>query len=255
VLKYILIIILTIQFWSSVNAHAQSNDNVEILTANLSPYSMKEGPREGYLVEIIAMVEERVGVKSPLRYLPWTRAQRLAKTENNKIIFPLTRIKQREEHYTWLFDVAPIELVFVVKGEQEMTMEQARSLPWVTVQKSTPFEHFLRDNGFRNLIESPSPSDVHIRLLERGRVEAWFTARILARYALRDYKEKDFAISRPVISSRVYIAASKHFPKDLVNKYRKAYNELVGEGKIKEILQKYGYEKRVYENINPPSMN
>jgi len=241
-LKVIGVIILLFLFGSSIYRPVYADSPVKLLTADLSPFSIKDKQRPGFMVEIVRAIEQRLGRKADIRFLPWPRAQRRALTHPNKVIFPVTRISARETRYSWLIDVVPMELVFVTKNGHKLSLDEARKLRWISVQQDTPFDHFLRENGFRNLTPSPLGAKNHVKRLASGRVDAWFTARVLAYEGLKGYHPDYFTMSDPVVRYQVYIAASKDFPEDLKQRYRLVYAALKADGTIDKILHKYGYK-------------
>ncbi len=225
-------------FWT-ISPAALANNEIELVTADLSPYSIEVGLRPGFFVEIVTLIEDRLKTMRPVDFYPWPRAQMIAGTQSNKLIFPLVRTPQREKRYNWLIDVASIDYVFVTLDGRSLTLEEARKLERITVQQSTPFESFLQDQGFDNLISSPNASDNHLRLLKAKRVEAWFTAKDLAEFALLEEDDIQPTMSPPIQSSRVYIATSKSFPNKIVGDYRRVFNELKGDGTVDYILKQY----------------
>lgn len=237
-LKHLYISLFWLACWLFQPA-AHASDDVELVTADLSPYSIEVGLRPGFLIEIISLIEDRLKTNRPVDFYPWPRAQMLARTQANRIIFPLTRTPTREAHFNWLLDVAPIEMVFVTLDGHRLTLDQARQLGRITVQQSTPFESFLKSQGFNNLISSPRASQSHLRLLEAKRVDAWFTAKDLAEFALMDETQLTASYSKPIKTWRVYIATSKEFPKGLADDYRRIFNELKADGTVDHILRQY----------------
>ena len=239
-MKLRLYVITLIFMGLSCNVVANENDKIEIVTSDLSPYSIEVGLRPGFMVEVLSLIEQRLNRQSPIHYYPWPRSQMLARSNDNHIIFPLTRTVKREKDYDWAIDVAPIEFVFVGFGYEHLTLAQAKQLDRITVQSSTPFESFLLKNGFKNVVASPHASETHLRLLEHNRVQAWFTAKDLAQYALLDNKKmKGLKISEAMHVERVYFAMSKKFPPSLKAEYIRVFNELREDGTIDYILKQY----------------
>lgn len=229
---------LILSFWSF--SALAGNDDIQIVTSDLSPYSIDVGMRPGFMVEIVLMIEDGLETGRTPQFYPWSRAQKLTQIRGNHLIFPLTRTPEREDLYDWLIDVAPIEYVFVTLDGRELTLKEAKKLERITVQHSTPFQQFLTRHNFTNLIATPSSSETPLRLLEGGRVQAWFTSKALAHYALEG---KSFAqkakMSHPIKTSRVFIASSKDFPSDVKRAYQRIFYELVEDGSIDYILKQY----------------
>jgi len=236
--KFFNIFLSVLLFWS-FSAFA-ANDDVKVVTSELSPYSINVGLRPGFMIEVLFLIENRLGTHRLPHFYPWTRAQMLTQTKPNHIIFPLTRTPEREKLYDWLIDVAPIEYVFVTLNGEILTLEEAKKLRRITVQQSTPFQQFLEREGFTNLIITPNGAETHLRLLKSGRVQAWFTSKALAQYAVRDLKYvSKVKLSLPFKTSRVFFASSKKFPQDLKTAYQRIFSELVEDGTIDHILRQY----------------
>lgn len=217
-----------------------AKDDIQIVTSDLSPYSIDVGMRPGFMVEIVLKIEERLGTGRTPQFYPWSRAQKLTELGKNHLIFPLTRTPEREDAYHWLIDVAPIEYVFVTLDGRELTLEEAKKLNRITVQQSTPFQQFLARHNFTSLITTPSASETPLRLLESGRVQAWFTSKALAQYALEGQRFAQKAkMSEPIKTSRVFIASSKDFPADIQRAYQRIFYDLVEDGTIDYILKQY----------------
>ncbi len=217
-----------------------ANDDVKIVTAELPPYSIEVGMRPGLMLEIISLIQDRLEGKHRTLFYPWPRAQMLAKSNPNHIIFPLTRTPDREDHYDWAINVLQVDSVFVTLDGRKLTLDEAKKLDLITVQQSTPFEEFLLDQGFTNIVSSPHSTDRHLLLMERNRVEAWFTSRDLAQYVIANSKLASQArMSDPIQSGQIYIAFSKKFPPSLRQKYIDIYDELKEDGTIDYILKQY----------------
>jgi polar amino acid transport system substrate-binding protein len=232
-------LLLAALYFSPVEADTQQ-DQVRLITAHLLPYSIQGGAQPGFMIELVEEIERRLGSDRQIKYLPWPRSLRLVKREPNHIIFPLTRTPEREEHYIWAIKVAPIEMVFVTLDGKSLSMAQARELESLSVQQDTPFEQFLKRNGFDNLISLPDAAPLHIRLLQVKRTQAWFTAKDLARYAwLEQRVQEPLVLGDSVYRSDVYIATSRQFPSEVASAYRRAFDVIVRDGGFAAIMQRY----------------
>ncbi|MDV7341178.1 transporter substrate-binding domain-containing protein [Terasakiella sp. A23] len=210
------------------------------MTAELPPYSIEVGMRPGLMVEILSMIEHRLKGRHKPHYYPWPRAQMLTRANANHIIFPLTRTPEREPYYDWAINVMQVDSVFITLDGRKLSLEEAKKLDLITVQQSTPFEEFLKKEGFINIVSSPQPAERHLLLLQKKRVEAWFTSRDLAQYALAENGLSEKAtLSEPMESGQIYIAFSKQFPPSLRQQYIDVYNELKEDGSIAYIMKQY----------------
>jgi len=214
--------------------------SVNIVTADLPPYSIEVGLRPGILVEIIQAMNDRLEIQSPVEFYPWSRAQLKAKSDVNHIIFPLTRTPDREDHYDWAIEVMPIQMVFVSFNGERLTIDQARALDLIAVQQATPFAEFLKGENFRNLQSSAQGSERLFNMLRRDRADAWFTSKALAEYLIsKNHLEKSVQLSEPISNGHIYIAFSKKFPPSLRQEYIETYQKLKEDGTIDYILKQY----------------
>ncbi len=236
----ILALALALAF-SLSQAKADSRQHgVRLITAHLLPYSIMGGAQPGFMVEVVKEIERRLGSERPIEFIPWSRSLRLAMREPDYIIFPLTRTQEREPHYQWTINVAPIEMLFVTLDGKPLSLAQAKGLSRISVQQDTPFEQFLELNGFENLLALTDPGPQHIRLMEIGRTEAWFTAKDLAIYTWNEQKAiTPLTFGDVVYRSDVYIATSKKFPTRLASDYQRVFKEMIEDGTLEEIMTAY----------------
>lgn len=214
--------------------------DIRLVTAHLLPYSIQEGRQQGFMVELVREIERRLETNRPVRFLPWSRAIRDTQLSPNHVIFPLTRTPEREAHFDWAIEVAPIHLVFVTLNGRKLDLVQARRLDAIAVQQDTPFEQYLRQQGFTNLVVTTSAAPIPIRMLRAGRVQAWFTARDLAAYSLKEqFVSEPASYSAPITSGSVYIALSREFPAALRQAYLHTFDEMKRDGTFQHIMDQY----------------
>ncbi len=223
----------------SATAAADSHA-ITLVTAHLLPYSIQEGREQGLMVELVREIEQRLGTNRPIRFLPWPRAVRNARSSPNHIIFPLSRTPEREPDFDWAIEVTQIDLVFVTLNGQHLDLEQARRLDAIAVQQNTPFEQYLRQQGFSNLVITTSAAAIPIRMLRAGRVDAWFTARDLATYSMREqFVTEPISYSDPITSANIYIALSPEFPAELRQAYQRTFEAMRQDGTTQRIIGHY----------------
>lgn len=227
----------------SLSVRAEGLDEVKLISADLRPYSIQEGGRSGLIADVVIEIERRLGSNRSIDFLPWSRSQRRVMSQPNHLIFPLTRTADREAHYNWLIKVAPIELVFVTLNGTVLSVEDAQKLEKISVHQDTPFEYFLKEHGFKNIVRVHDSFLTHISLLQKKRTQGWFTAKDIAIYwgAETDLKEA-LTFSEALNVGDLYIATSKVFPKDVALAYQHAFQEMAADGTYAAILDRYrGY--------------
>lgn len=218
----------------------QAAEKIKVVTTEIPPYTLEIGMRPGIMIELLKLLEDRTGQKHEIVFYPWARAQMLVQSNPNHIIFPLARTPQREDKYDWALKVMQVDAVFVTVNGQKLSLEDARKLDHITVQQSSPFEALLKQKGFTNVVASARTPYQHLRLLEKGRVQAWYTSKDHAQFTMADTPVAATAkFSDPVKSEDVYMAFSKEFPPSLRQKYIDAFNNLKKDGMIEYIRKQY----------------
>jgi len=213
---------------------------ITLVTAHLLPYSIRQGREPGLMVELVEEIERRLGTNRPIQFLPWPRAFRNARLSPNHIIFPLARTAEREADFDWAIEVAPLAPVFVTLNGKRLDLAQARQQHAIAVQQNSPFEQYLRQQGFTNLVVTTSAAPIPIRMLRAGRVDAWFTARDLAAYSIREqFVTEPVSYGEPVFTSSIYIALSREFPDPIRQVYRHIFDEMRQDGTYQRILKHY----------------
>lgn len=233
------LLFITLLFFTNAGQAFSTEPIIRLVTSDLAPYAIKNGTLPGIFIEVMQEVGKRLNQTYVVDFYPWTRAQHIATRKDGIIIFPLTRTPEREDLYQWLYPIAPIELVFVSHFSKKMDLETAKKLGQIIVQNSTPAEAFLRARGFNNLVITPMAAARNIVLLQRERVDAWFTGKGFAEYMIAQNQVHNLHISAPVLSSDLYVAASKSMPVEQAAALRHVLKELVQNGTVESILQKY----------------
>ncbi len=223
----------------SSSTSSEAHD-ITLVTAHLLPFSIQEGRQQGFMVELVREIERRLGTNRPVRFLPWPRAYRNALLSPNHVIFPLARIPEREADFDWAIQVAPLTPVFVTLNGKRLNLQTARQQGAIAVQQNSPFEQYLRKRGFTNLVITTSAAPIPIRMLRAGRVDAWFTARDLAAYSMREqFVTEPITYSEPIFSVNIYIALSREFPAELRQVYLDAFHEMKKDGTVDRIMGDY----------------
>lgn len=216
------------------------DQQITLVTAQLLPYSIQEGRQQGFMVDLVREIERRLGTNRPVRFLPWPRAYRNARLSPNHVIFPLARTAEREPYFDWAIKVASLKPVFVTLNGERLDLARARRQEAIAVQQNSPFEQYLKEQGFKNLVVTTSAAPIPIRMLRAGRVDAWFTARDLAAYSMQEqFVTEPITYSAPVFSSNVYIAFSREFPDDLRQIYLRTFDEMRQDGTYQRIMSRY----------------
>jgi polar amino acid transport system substrate-binding protein len=225
---------------------AHATELTVIVSADFDPltYSTPEGG-SGAMYDVAKELAKRVGQKFNIQFVPWARAQVIAKTEPNIGILPLARVPEREADYTWLVEIHREPYVFFALKDSKVdisTLEATRNLRIGTFAGSLS-EVLLHQKGFKNF-KSVATDAQNARMLKTGRIDAW-----VAPLSFRSrYKEKgglsaeDLRVGATLVTLHEYLAASKNLDAETIKKWREAFKAMKRDGSYATIMKKYGFE-------------
>jgi len=221
--------------------HAQE---LKLLSADLPPYSMKSGEKQGFVAEVAQEIARRIGQPPELHYAPWSRVYREVQTQPNRLLAPIARTPQREDKFTWVVPVFQDRMVLFTYGEDAdpMTLKEAAAAGRVAVQQDSLMHELARKRGIENLDVTPE-----LKLIARkmgvGRVQAWLSLESLAVFSLlQEGYDPDKLVAGEVISEfPVTIAGSPDLKPDQVKPWREAFEAMKADGTYDKIMAKYGF--------------
>lgn len=224
-------------------ARAEAPKDVQIVSTDLRPFSAEHPPdAPGALSEMVQEMQRSVGSSSAIQFMPWARAQMLAQTQPQTLIYPLTRTPERESQYQWLVKLYEQKFVFIAPrkaGLDLRNIEKLRDLRVAVMRGSVtgPQAHTL---GLRHPLEANSVEDM-ARMLQTGMCDLVFGSeainmRVLAQ---RGVPVSELAVSSPVLTGVIWLGASKDVTEQQALAWRQAMLELQSNGSYQRILKKY----------------
>jgi ABC-type amino acid transport substrate-binding protein len=219
---------------------AGAQETLKAVTANLAPYSIQGNHDEpGFSYELLTEMGKRAGLKIEMEFLPWLRALAVAKETPNTLLFTLARRPDREREYSWLVDMIDHEVVFATTKVPIDTVEQAKPLS-VSAVPGSPQERELKQANIR-LIESLEDPNRAAKMLERGRIDAWYTFDLRAAFV---WKKNGFSAASLVFGKsqrieRMYLAGHKDMSSAIKDRLQAAYDSLVKDGTYESLFRKY----------------
>ena len=228
-------------------AHSALSSELTILTENLPPLNYLENDvLVGPSVEIVKEIQRRVGSNEPIQVYPWARAYKIALEEKNVILFGMTYTKVREDKFKWVGPIATKRDILVAKkgsGIKINSLEDAKKVKRIGTLRDDTREHLLKSHGFTNL-ESVSDEQLNAKKLALGRIDLW-AIKIPGLRTVCDLAGVDYTEFEEVYHLReidLMIAFSKKTSDSILQKWRDAFNEMVADGTIARIHNKWNVE-------------
>lgn len=228
-------------------ATAQAKEVVELYMPEAPPLTLVafEGGY-GMVGDVTLAALARAGYLAELKVEPWARAQRTVAGGRNQLIIPLSRTPQREALYTWIAPIMPLQRAFFSLDEPVRSFAEARQrYQRIGVGLGTAQVEILRTQGFSDRqIVTHTLGDNPVLLLERGRIDAWFTGVPEALYIWPQHAKQQLQMSPVLTSTDLYLACSRDCDAQLAANLRAAVQSLHDEGVSRRLIEAYRFERR-----------
>jgi polar amino acid transport system substrate-binding protein len=218
-----------------------SKEKLDLHMAEAPPLTLNNATSGHGMVGDVALAAiSRAGYLSQLHVAPWLRAQKRVIEGDNQLIIPLSRTPERENFYTWIAPLMKMERAFFSLDNPVTDLAEARErYKRIAVGVGTPQLEFLKSHGFSDdQIVSIKLNDNPGRMLELGRVQAWFTGVPEGLYHWPGSRT-ELRMSPVMFSTDIYLACSRRCDKVLVEELRQAVEALRQEGVVQSIQDSY----------------
>ena len=216
-------------------------EGYRVLSSDRPPYAMQEGSSEaGFCVEVAQELGKRAGIKVTVEYMPWARAQEQAKQAVDVLLPCINKTKSREAEYSWLAGLNEVATAFFTSSKPVNGMEEAKAVGSVTVILGSEQEKDLGKAGLKN-IEAQDEPETSAKMLEAGRVDAWYVHDLRALYIWRTlgFDANKLVMGKKFAPTIQYLAGHKDIPADDAKKFADAYSAMVKDGSYDTLYAKY----------------
>ncbi|WP_299690185.1 transporter substrate-binding domain-containing protein [uncultured Tateyamaria sp.] len=222
--------------WTSLAAEPRDR----VVAAHYPPL-MVAGDTEypGYAIEIMREAARRAGRSVDITFLPFERAIFELQNTPGTLMPALFRGKERDDLFLWVVDINVAELRFASTTGRIDDLDTARALKSIVVETGTTGEILLNRRAFENVIRMHDPA-ASARMLESGRVEAWFLTKSNMQRVWSALDASPALIFGDIIHSvPISMVASTDLPDDVTAAYRTAVQSMYDDGTLTGILERY----------------
>ena len=216
---------------------------VDAFTSNIPPFSIEQGPRVGFVREIVSAIADRLGTNVTIVYgKSWPKSQEEAQSRPDTLIFPLARSKDREPNYQWVVKILDADVAFAsAPGRPKVeTDAAARALRGIGVRDGSPMVKDLQGRGYTNLVIAKTSAE-NARELNEGRIDAWYAPAPEIAFNWIELKLPGApAFGLKLDSAPIYVAASKITPGIDLAKWQATFAAMEKDGTRARILAAYG---------------
>lgn len=221
-------------------------DPLEIHIANAPPVTITANDAGYGIVGDVALAAiAMAGYKAKIQNLPWPRSQLLVSTGKDHLIIPLSRTAEREEKFTWIAPIMPMErALFTLDAPVSSFAEAKNKYKAIAVGAGTAQLEILKQQGFsEQQIHILKLGDSPLRMLQLGRIDAWFTGVPEGLYTWPESELRSIAgklrMSPVLHTVDLYLACSADCDAGIVRRLRSSVNSLRADGTIKKITRAY----------------
>ena len=231
--------------WACCTLTSLSAQTIQAVTEDAPPYTyVEQGKVVGPVTEVVEQSLQRAGFKDyRVSLYPWARAYDLAQKQPHVLIFLIARTPAREAQFHWTGEIMKIEYhLYRWRGRSvEVPQLDAARAYSIGVMRDDVRQQYLQSKGFTKLVVSSQPLD-NFRKLVNGQVDLVpLTAGevpSLCKEAAVDCAQLERVLTLHEASTGLYMAYSRPTPPEVVERTRKAFEQLQAEGAVKRLLAK-----------------
>ncbi|WP_410017503.1 substrate-binding periplasmic protein [Pseudomonas sp. 6D_7.1_Bac1] len=215
---------------------------IELFIPDAPPLTFVDDAKgHGIVGDVVLMAVAEAGYVAHVQALPWARSQKHVSEQQDILIAPLSRTPEREQHFTWIAPIMPMERAFFSLKQPVSSFEEARKVYRVIgVGLGSAQEEILRAQGFSSEQIYPlTIGDNPAQMLLKGRIDAWFNGIPESQYIWPKVSRHTLLMSPVMNRADLYLACSKQCSPQLVQDLRKAVATLRSDGALARIQKRY----------------
>ncbi|MFT4907433.1 MAG: polar amino acid transport system substrate-binding protein [Oleispira sp.] len=219
-----------------------------IVTEQYPPYNYEEqGSIKGMSTEVVSAVLKELDLEVDIEIYPWARAYDMASTQENVLIYSISRTPQRESLFNWVGVIASIDFtIFALERRQDINIQSLEDIRayMLGLVRGDALEQFFSANNFTE-IERVNTNKQAMEMLLASRTDLWPISKQAGAYILKKNNMIPAQTVRAVFeleefsSEDLYMAFSRSTNKKLVNDFKRALEKIKENGIYNEIISRY----------------
>ncbi|MDW5376865.1 transporter substrate-binding domain-containing protein [Halomonas sp. HP20-15] len=215
-------------------------------TEELPPYNfLQDGEADGVSVDIVKEIQRRLGRRTPIEFVPWTRGYQTVMEAAGSALFTTVRNAEREELFQWVGPIGHTQVKLYGRRDSGLAIDSladARRVESIGTYQDDAGEQYLKRHGFTNLYGHRSAASI-ARNLAAGRIKLWVSgeqnaAEIIAQ---SDSPRADFKAFYTLYEARFYIAFSTATPPAVVELWQQTLDAMRADGSLARIYRHWGF--------------
>jgi len=210
------------------------------------PYQIDDnGKLTGVNTEIIRAIFHNSGVPFEIKYVPWSRAQRIVGDDSrkNSAIYCLAKTKQRERKYKWVgvYFYQKVDFLTLKNSGVKIDSRDDVKKYIIGLVRGDMMTEQLKSQGYLNRYEIVRDDILNIKKLFKKRVQAIVTSELAAKYIAKENGLDPNQIEAQYEASTdgFNLALSQKTPDEVYRKLKTSLNKLLNDGTIKKIIHNW----------------
>jgi polar amino acid transport system substrate-binding protein len=219
-----------------------------IVTEQYPPYNYEErGSIKGMSTEVVSAVLKELDLEVDIEIYPWARAYDMASTQENVLIYSISRTPQRESLFNWVGVIASIDFtIFALERRQDINIQSLEDIRayMLGLVRGDALEQFFSANNFTE-IERVNTNKQAMEMLLASRTDLWPISKQAGAYILKKNNMIPAQTVRAIFeleefsSEDLYMAFSRSTNKKLVDDFKRALEKIKENGIYNEIISRY----------------
>jgi len=219
---------------------------LDVMTENYPPFNYKDKNQKitGMTTDIVLEIMKSIDEVDEIKMMPWARAYKQITNNQNKVLFSMTRTKQREYLFKWVGPIADNSWVFYARSDSKIkinSLEDARNEKYkIGTYLDGANELFLKENDFYNLYSVPNDL-LNVKKLIKGRIDLWAAGETQGLYKAKQLDVNPLKLKKlfKIKETKLYIAFSRTTPNSIIKLWQNELDKMKKDGRYKLITDKY----------------
>ena len=228
------LVLISFFLYAGIKADEHSQKPLTLLTSNFPPltYQNEQGEFVGSADKIIQKAFAKQQIDFEIKSLPWKRALKTLENNNDHLIYPLSRTREREESYTWVAPIFELRIKTygLNKNYQKLNLKSGK-LSFVCIKTTINCDAVksleLPDRSI-SVINNISIEQM-MKMVLRGYVDFFMTTETEFKHALNDLgiaPEQFVEITQFQYVVTDYLAGKKDIDPAIVDRVREALSDI-----------------------------